>query len=787
MTDINEMAMTLLEAVRSSLSHAARYNPGDVVAPAAALWTDADGQWQPVVEQLRGLMPELLTLGDYDAETRTGPAIWLRCMIEPAVRAEKFPDLAWPANTVPVIYMPGVSRQTLRAVEECPDALKPLVELQYRGTVWTQKNGKDWTIRAFLVSDDGGLDLDVAEDQLTLQAMQGALSHLAVVPVARLRSKRLEAEDFDKLMIGDTPRDVLLWLGDPDGTRGQWDEGKWSAFRNRCRQDYGFDPETDGEIVGGEKLGQRKDAWYGVWERFAESPALYPGITALLRRAKPKGTLIFEKEPWPDENDTMENQLRAALLEVGSMKPAEARQRLEQLETKHGPRRKWVWARLGMCPLANAMEHLALVAKRTTTTLGGDSADAMATLYAEGGYLADDGAMRALACVKSAEDTAAVQAAVRCVYLPWLEDTARHFQDCVAAKALPTVAQQELVAAEAGECILFADGLRFDIGQRLAAMAGERQLQVSAGWRWAALPTVTATAKPAASPVAGKLRGGRLEADFCPETADAGERLNTDRFRWLLSAEGFQVLGPAESGDARANNARGWTEYGEFDKLGHSLQAKLTARIEDQLELLLERVQGLLEAGWKRVRVVTDHGWLLVPGGIPKVQLPKYLAESRWSRCASIKDSSHVEVPVAGWSWNPQERFAYAPGVHCFVAGQEYAHGGASLQECLVPVLTFASTGAPSGVVVTVTEVQWVGLRCRVRVQPAVDGLLADLRTKPNVPNSSIAEPKAVDAHGKVALLVADNSLEGTMASLVIVDASGRVVCKEATTVGGDQ
>ena len=86
-----------------------------------------------VVEQLRGLMPELLTLGEYDPATRTGPAIWLRCVIEPAVRAEKFPDLAWPDGTVPVIYMPGVSRQTLRAVEECPDALKPLVELQYRG------------------------------------------------------------------------------------------------------------------------------------------------------------------------------------------------------------------------------------------------------------------------------------------------------------------------------------------------------------------------------------------------------------------------------------------------------------------------------------------------------------------------------------------------------------------------------------------------------------------------------------------------------------------------------
>ncbi|HUU17851.1 MAG TPA: BREX-1 system phosphatase PglZ type B [Sedimentisphaerales bacterium] len=787
MTTTSQKPNTLLEAVRASLEHAARYNPGDVVAPAAVLWTDADGQWRPVVEQLRGLMPELLTLGDYDPAMRTGPAIWLRCVIEPAVRADKFPDLAWPADTVPVIYMPGVSRQTLRAVEECPDPLKPLVELQYRGTVWTQKNSKDWTVRAFLVNDDEGLGLDVAEDKLTLQAMQGSLSQLAVTSVARLAEKRLEAEDFDKLMIGDTPRDLLLWLGDPEGTRGQWDEGTWSAFRNRCRQDYGFDPEADGEIVGGEKLGQREDAWFGVWERFAESPALYPGIPDLLRRAKPKGLFAFDKEPWPDENDSLEKALRAALLDVGSMKPAEARQRLEQLEAEHGQRRGWVWVRLGMCPLANALGHLAVLAKRTAATLGGDSADAMAKLYAGGGYLADDAAIRALACVKTAEDTKSVQAALRCMYLPWLEDTARHFQQCLAVKVLPTVAQQEGIEAEVCECILFVDGLRFDISQRLAAMAGERQLEVFSAWRWAALPTVTATAKPAVSPVAGKLRGGRLEADFCPDMTESNERLNTDRFRKLLSAAGFQVLGPAETGDPGAKNARGWAEYGEFDKLGHDLQAKLASRIEDQLELLLERVQGLLEAGWKRVRMVTDHGWLLVPGGMPKVQLPKYLAESRWSRCASVKDSSHVEVPVAGWSWNPQEHFACAPGGHCFVAGQEYAHGGTSLQECLVPVLSLTSASAPVGVVVTVREVQWVGLRCRVAVEPAVKGLLADLRTKPNVTNSSVTEPKAVDADGKTSLLVADDSLEGTVVSLVILDASGRVVCKEATTIGGDE
>ena len=247
------------------------------------------------------------------------------------------------------------------------------------------------------------------------------------------------------------------------------------------------------------------------------------------------------------------------------------------------------------------------------------------------------------------------------------------------------------------------------------------------------------------------------------------------------------MLGPEETGDARPDNARAWTEYGEFDRLGHSLQVKMAAHIEEQLELLLERVKGLFEAGWKGVRVVTDHGWLLVPGGLPKADLPKYLAMSRWARCASIKDSSHVEVPVAGWSWNPQERFAYPPGVHSFVAGQEFAHGGASLQECLVPVVELRSPNRAEGAPVRVKEVQWVGLRCRVSTEPAAEGLMADLRTKPNIAESTITEAKPLDAEGRVALLVADDSLEGTTVSLVIIDPSGRIICKEATTVGGDQ
>ena len=62
---------------------------------------------------------------------------------------------------VPVLYLPGVGRQDLRAVESCPESLKPLAELQYLGVIWSQVNGKDWTILTFLKSDQDGLGVEL--------------------------------------------------------------------------------------------------------------------------------------------------------------------------------------------------------------------------------------------------------------------------------------------------------------------------------------------------------------------------------------------------------------------------------------------------------------------------------------------------------------------------------------------------------------------------------------------------------------------------------------------------
>lgn len=772
---------TLLEGLQKSLAAAGRHAPGEV-APVTVLWPDPEAQWQALVPQLQHLLPELLVLGPLAHEERRGPAIWLRCVIE-----RTLPEPSLPEGKTPIIYMPRVSRQTLRAVDDCPDDLKPLVELQFRGAVWSQRNGRDWTVEAFMVSEESGLGLDVAKDLATRRAMLGALPQLAVTSLFRLRDKRLEADDFDRLMIDDTPRNLLEWLSEPVEARKRWDAGRWAAFCSRCRADYEFDPEKDGEVVAGEQLGTSEGPWAAVWERFSEAPSLYPGIPTLLRRSKPFD-LPFRKETWPDENDAAEKSLRSALVELADLPAVEARARLAALESEHGARREWVWARLGMASLARALEHLAVMARHTATALGGDSPKQMAASYVQGPFLADDAALRALAEAKSAEDWKAVTAAIQVAYLPWLNDAAEHFQKLVNANPLPSHDPRSPdMAVEPGTCVMFVDGLRFDLGMRLTALAQARNLRATTAHRWAALPTVTATAKPAVSPIGASLSGNRLGADFCADVSASDQPLTSARFKELVLAAGFQWLSDSDLGNPFEGDARAWTEYGEFDKLGHGVQAKLAAQIDSQLELLVERIAALLLFGWKRVRVVTDHGWLLVPGDLPSMLLPKYLTESRWSRCAAVKPGAQVQTPVANWYWNSSEVFAYATGARCFGNGRQYAHGGLSLQECLVPDLFFESESASAEVASKIADIQWLGLRCRITVEASVPGLTADIRTRAGDPATSLAQPKPVDATGRAGLLVEDESLEGSAVLVVLLDTSGRVVSRQSTTVGGER
>ncbi|MFT4040630.1 MAG: hypothetical protein QM692_20790, partial [Thermomicrobiales bacterium] len=204
---------TLLEGVTLALGRAAAFNPNDTVAPAAILWTDKEAQWAPIIPALRERLP-LLTLGAYDPAARSGPAYWLRCAIAGVA------GVALPAG-VPVLYLPGVSRADLRAVESCPTELQPLAELQYRGVFWSHKNGRDWSIASFLQNADDGLGIAVAGDGATQEALRLGVTALAREPLAALlQAAPLKAAQIHEWIHPDARRSLLLWLNDPDRMRG---------------------------------------------------------------------------------------------------------------------------------------------------------------------------------------------------------------------------------------------------------------------------------------------------------------------------------------------------------------------------------------------------------------------------------------------------------------------------------------------------------------------------------------------------------------------------------------
>lgn len=788
-----DSSRTVVERLKASLEAASAYNPNDAEKPVAVLWTDRDAQWQPILSRLRALMPQLLVLGEYEPEIRTGPSIWLRCVVD---RVLILPGLG--NDTTPVVYLPDVGRQALGSAEACPSDLKPLVELQYRGTCWTQKNGRDWTVEAFMVSSDGGLGLDVARDTATRQSMLSALPELATTSIRLLEGRRLEAADFDALFSDDPVRDLLLWLSEPESALAGWEAGRRSAFASRCKSEFDFDPDKDGVLVAAERLGRREGSWGSVWSRFAESPALYFGLPELLHKAMPNDLFVEQPSSWPQNNRKGEEELRRALLALEGKAPSAAREEVLQLEKTHGPRREWVWAKLDSAPLANALMHLAEVAAGTSRELGGVSRNEMATQYAAGAWTIDAAALSSFAAVSSSADTHAISHALNAIYRPWLDAAARHLQALADQKPLPRHNEQDAddVRVDSGAVIFFADGLRLDVSRRLVERLESKGRAVETWTRWAAHPTVTATAKPAVSPVFEHFGGATLGADFRIVTAEVGRPLSTDRFRKLLDASGYQYLSADETGEPSPPSplpggeggtfGRAWTEYGDLDKLGHSLQARLAARIDEQIALLLERIENLLEAGWREVRVVTDHGWLWLPGGLPKVDLPKYLTQSRWARCASIEGDSTVQVPTVPWYWNAAERVAVGPGIACFGAGNEYAHGGLSLQESRIPVLRVTAGAVSVSVDVRITAVSWVGLRCRVRIGPARPGLSVDLRTHVNDADSSASGARQVDAEGAASLLVSDDELEGMPAAVVVLDPDGQIVARQSTIIGGE-
>lgn len=759
----DEFRDRLLDVVVRSLSAAGLYNGADRIAPIAILWPDPERLWEGLLPTLRAEC-QILTLGDYDPENLMGPAIWIRWMIErkPALSED---------STVPIVYLPGVDRGEIRDVESADAKAKPLVELQFRSSWWQQSNGSPWTPAGFAKSPDGAA-LDVGTDAPTRDAINNALTTLGTMQLDRLRARRIDSAFVHDLMLGDPEKRLLQWI-DAEAESGI-QEGEWAAFVATCTKKYKFDPTSDGVLVAASRLGDREGAWVQVWERFTESPTTYPSIPDKLRQAKGLAGLPMYADSWPQDNEAAEAELRGLLSSLDSKGHSDAVSAVTKAENEHGQRRSSVWGRLRKTPLADSLVGLTQIARACSAPVPSSTFAQFESWYLNAGVTADSGVLDAIAAVTEQADRASVIAAVRALYVSWIDSNARTFQGLVSAESITSTTG---MLTAAGDCVLFVDGLRLDVGLKLKTALVRAGAAVEVKTRIAPIPSMTSSGKPAVTPVTAAIRGG---TEFYPSANS--KKLDSAGLKALMQSEGVKAFMDGDDGDS---TGRGWTEAADLDALGHKVGLKLADQIDREVAGIADRVRALLAAGWNRVHVVTDHGWLLVPGGLPKVELEINKTTVRKVRAARLAEhTGSIDQPDFPWTWDKSVRVAVPIGIAAFEAGAVYEHGGVSPQESIVPHLIVTAAGGQAPV--EISEPKWNGLRCRVEVAGAAPMSTLDLRLKAGDAATSIARPKSVETE-VLSLLVEDDQYDGASAYLVVVAEGGTLEAQLPVVVGGEK
>jgi len=271
--------------------------------------------------------------------------------------------------------------------------------------------------------------------------------------------------------------------------------------------------------------------------------------------------------------------------------------------------------------------------------------------------------------------------------------------------------------ANEGQPVVYflVDALRYEMAEALRrALEGESATNVRLAGRLAELPTETAVGMNALAPVA---RSGRLTPV-----------LDARRIQGFRAAE-FTVRRPQERQRAMAERVGGrtcpWLELREVltrDKSsltravqGASLVVVHSIEIDEAGEhgtgpLAFDGVLQQLEAAWRRLReaglrrfvFTADHGFLLLDPDTPTRRFGRRVDPCRRhvlrDEALTERGLQHVALADLGYDDVGDRVLHFPTTVHPFDTGRRersFAHGGNSLQERVIPVLTVEHRGAP--------------------------------------------------------------------------------------------
>lgn len=313
---------------------------------------------------------------------------------------------------------------------------------------------------------------------------------------------------------------------------------------------------------------------------------------------------------------------------------------------------------------------------------------------------------------------------------------------CPLPDALPSAGAWLKSALEADRhatAVLVVDALRFDLAARLAArlnqQEGVERAQIQPAR--APLPSITALGMALALPLeehkfTAEMADGRwqVEAEGNKDNLSLAEKR---RAWWLANVPGIRlgridaVLADPNAGPSNSVN-RLVLYDAAIDEAGHSDQLDYEGGTP-ALDRYLRIIEHLRRAGWMRILIVTDHGYIHWPVNEEKnTAHPVSGPTSAARRYLVYLESTELPrpwAPAPGGKW----RIALPRGAASFRAygGLGYFHGGASLQEWIIPCLTIQWPQQAQPVAVTLEPMPRIlSQRPRVTLNVSAGSLLRE-------------------------------------------------------------
>lgn len=260
---------------------------------------------------------------------------------------------------------------------------------------------------------------------------------------------------------------------------------------------------------------------------------------------------------------------------------------------------------------------------------------------------------------------------------------------------LPTVTSQlshTLWKAKGRRAVVIVDALRYD-----CALAVRDQLRgnaVEVEPVLAMLPTITPVGMTALLPlddaeVTVEIKGNSLH----PKVNGKDTSIRDNRLALLrtFGADCRDINDVEQCSEAPSGLGELLVVFGheEVDQIGHGQAENLIRHVHLEIDRLARLVRKLHRWGYGCVHLVTDHGFIMLdesrlPNEVSCDKAWCHMLKERFALVPASADLPLVRLPFA---WDLEMRVAVPPGLAFFKAEKSFSHGGAALQELVIPHL----------------------------------------------------------------------------------------------------